>query len=193
MSFSLREAAARLTLLKDQSVDREVKLIALLELLQENAIELEESKGYLRDWGILKKQQIENGNGLNFDKEFNPSHDYEPKTPHDFQELKISKDQVALLGTANDKYILDSKNSYIRVYFGELSNLSKKTLGCLKKQFSIPELNRQSILNKPCVLEFTLSENEQVFTEFCEVASIFEWERIEIENPQVSFVLRKRI
>lgn len=192
MSFTSSETTERLTLLKNQHVDREKKLITLLELLKEDAIEIDDAKMYLREWGILKKQLNDSEKKILLDNALQNPENLIVQSTQEYQELNLSQEQIFLLGTPSDKYILNRNNSRVRLYFDNLSVISKSSLDYLKQKISIAEVEQLLINNEPCLLEFHLNMGDNAYFEFREIAGLYEWDKILIDNPKVSFVLRRR-
>lgn len=192
MSFTSSETTERVKLLKDSTVDREMKLITLLELLKENAIEIEEAKMYLREWNILKKQNNEPKITISTEELLQEEKDFSREAQQNYQELNLSREQIFLLGTPSDKYILNRKYSHVRLFFNNISTLSKSSLDFLKRKISLSEVEDLLFNNEPCKLEFNLNMGDYAYSEFREIAGLYEWNRIEIENPEVSFVLKRR-
>lgn len=192
MSFTSSETEERLMLLKNQNVDREMKLIILLELLKEDAIEIEDAKTYLREWDILKKQLNDTEKKIMSDNALQKPESIIKKSTSEYQELNLSQEQIFLLGTPSDKYILKRNNSHVRLYFDNLSTISKSSLDFLKQKISDAEVEQMLFNNEPYLLEFHLNMGDYAYSEFREIAVLYEWEKIEVENPEVSFILKRR-
>lgn len=189
MSFSKEELNVRFSILKDEKIKKEVKIITLIDLLGEKEIKTNEAKEYLINWNVIPADLFQIEEELN--RALNNKYSLQRTRAIVGRELIFPKEQINLLGTEKDTFIVDRTSSIIEVKFSSVSNISKQTLNNLKKNIGSQELGVLILKNQPCKVVFDLSNGDYYYDEFLKIAISYEWDSIVVKNMDTLFTLKR--